>query len=97
MTQPSRPRGRTGPWIVIAILLAASLVGVLWVPFYNRTTPALGGFPFFYWYQLLWVPIVAVLGAICYGLSRLASADSRRGTAPGGAQADAPGSGEGDR
>ncbi len=94
MTQPSRPRTRTGPWIVIAVLLIATLVAVLWVPIYARTTPAIGGFPFFYWYQLLWVPIVAVVGAICYGLSRLASADSRRGTAPGGAAGGAPGSGE---
>ena len=95
MTQPSRPRTRPGPWIVIAILLLATLVAVLWVPIYARTTPAIGGFPFFYWYQLLWVPIVAVVGAICYGLSRLASADSRR--APDGAQAGTPGSGEGAR
>ncbi len=97
MTQPPRPRTRTGLWIVIAILLLASLAGVLWVPIYARTAPAIGGFPFFYWYQLLWVPIVAVLGAICYGLSRLASPDSRRRTAPRGTQPRTPGSGEGTR
>jgi hypothetical protein len=28
------------------------MVAVLWVPFYNRTEPSLGGIPFFYWYQL---------------------------------------------
>ena len=53
-----------------AVLLAAAVIGTLWVPFYNHLTPALGGFPFFYWYQLLWVPIVAVLSAIAYLLSR---------------------------
>ena len=93
MTQPTRPPRRTGPWIVIAILLAAALVGTLWVPFYNRTTPAIGGFPLIYWYQLLWVPIVAVLGAISYGLSKLGRSDTRAGTAPGSAGETGSGSG----
>jgi hypothetical protein len=64
----SRPRGI---WAVIAVLLAAVLVGTLWVPFYNRATPAWGGWPFFYWYQLLWVPVVALVSWCCYLLSRL--------------------------
>jgi hypothetical protein len=32
--------------------------------------PALGPFPFFYWYQLIWVPMTAVLLWICYLLLR---------------------------
>ena len=72
MAEPRPPRMRIGTWIVIAVLLAASLVGTLWVPFYNHTSPALGGFPFFYWYQLMWVPIVAILSAAAYLLSRAA-------------------------
>jgi hypothetical protein len=43
------------------ILLLAPFVGLLWVPFYNFQEPALFGFPFFYWYQLAWVPITSVL------------------------------------
>jgi hypothetical protein len=70
MAEPRPARTRIGTWIVIAVLLAASLVGTLWVPFYNHTSPALGGFPFFYWYQLMWVPIVAILSAAAYLLSR---------------------------
>jgi hypothetical protein len=70
MAEPRPPRTRIGTWIVIAVLLGASLVGTLWVPFYNHTSPALGGFPFFYWYQLMWVPIVAILSAAAYLLSR---------------------------
>ena len=31
------------------------------VPFYNRTGPALFGFPFFYWYQMLAVPVSSLL------------------------------------
>ena len=72
MAQHRAPRRHSGIWIVITVLLAAALIGTLWVPFYNHLTPVLGGFPFFYWYQLLWVLIVAVLGAIAYGLSKVA-------------------------
>ena len=42
-------------------LLLLPFVGLLWVPFYNDLLPPLLGFPFFYWYQLLWVPITALL------------------------------------
>jgi hypothetical protein len=61
-------RAHAGTWTVVAVLLAAAVVGTLWVPFYNRSTPALGGFPFYYWYQLLWIPIVAVLSGLSYVL-----------------------------
>jgi Protein of unknown function (DUF3311) len=83
MAQRRPARRRTGIWIVIAVLLAASLVGTLWVPFYNHTSPTLGGFPFFYWYQLMWVPIVAILSAAAYLLNRL----TERGKAVAGPQA----------
>jgi hypothetical protein len=71
MSQHRAPARHVGIWIVIAVLLAASLVGTLWVPFYNHLTPVHGGFPFFYWYQLMWVPIVAILSAVAYRLSGL--------------------------
>lgn len=71
MAQHRAPRKHTGTWIVITVLLAAAVIGTLWVPFYNHLTPVFGGFPFFYWYQLMWVPIVAILAAIAYLLSRL--------------------------
>jgi len=66
MGQPHPPRKRTVTWIAITVLLLASLVGTLWVRFYARATPKLGDFPFFYWYQLIWVPIVAVLSWLAY-------------------------------
>lgn len=72
MAQHRAPRKHTGTWIVIAVLLAAAVISTLWVPIYNHLTPTLGDFPFFYWYQLMWVPIVAILAAIAYLLSRLA-------------------------
>jgi Na+/melibiose symporter-like transporter len=49
------------------LLLLAPLV-LLWVPFYNRLEPSLGGVPFFYWYQMVWIAITAVLTFIVWRL-----------------------------
>jgi hypothetical protein len=90
-THARQPRSRSGLWVAVAVLLAAALVAVLWVPFYDRTTPTLADFPFFYWYQLLWVPIVAVLGGLAYALTRRAERDSEIVTRPhAGPATDAP-------
>jgi Protein of unknown function (DUF3311) len=48
------------------MLLLVPFVGLLWVPFYNFLEPALFGFPFFYWYQLAWVPISSLLIWLVY-------------------------------
>ena len=48
------------------VLLLLPFIGLLWLPFYNSELPALLGFPFFYWYQLLWVPLTALLIWIVY-------------------------------
>jgi hypothetical protein len=37
------------------VLLLVPVLAVLAVPLFNRTAPTLWGFPFFYWYQMLWV------------------------------------------
>jgi hypothetical protein len=47
-------------------LLLIPFVGLLWVPFYNGAAPDLLGFPFFYWYQLAWVPVSSLLTWIVY-------------------------------
>jgi hypothetical protein len=41
------------------VLLAIPLLALLLVPVYSRTSPTLWGFPFFYWYQFLWVFLAA--------------------------------------
>ncbi len=48
------------------LLLLLPYVGLLWVPFYNFQKPDLFGFPFFYWYQLAWVPVTSILIWIVY-------------------------------
>ena len=55
----------TGKKAVLALLLLP-YVGLLWVTFYNHREPDLFGFPFFYWYQLAWVPLTALLTCLAY-------------------------------
>ena len=85
---------RTGTWILITVLLLVAVLGTLIVPIYARATPALGAFPFFYWYQLLWVPVVSILTTICYLISvRVARRPLSPGR-PGAAAASRDDSGE---
>ncbi len=46
------------------LLLLLPFIGLLWVPFYDMREPALFGFPFFYWYQLAWVPVTALIAFV---------------------------------
>jgi len=66
MYEPERGRERRSEWSWWYLLFLIQFVAVLWPPFYNRIEPALGGLPFFYWYQLSWVVIGAILTAIVY-------------------------------
>jgi membrane protein implicated in regulation of membrane protease activity len=47
--------------VLAGICLVIPLVALLWVSSYARVTPRLGGIPFFFWYQFLWVFITAGL------------------------------------
>ncbi len=58
---------RPAYWIA-GVLLAASVVVPLLVSTYAKDEPRLWGFPFFYWYQLLWVFISAITVSISYWL-----------------------------
>lgn len=42
------------------LLLLIPCVLALWVPLFNTTSPELFGIPFFYWLQLLLVPVSAL-------------------------------------
>jgi hypothetical protein len=54
---------------VATLLLAAPVVALLWVGSYAKVEPTLAGFPFFIWYQFLWVFLCA---ACTWGAYRLA-------------------------
>lgn len=47
-------------------LLLLPFVALLWVPFYNDAEPSFAGFPFFYWYQFLWVPLTSLIIFLVY-------------------------------
>jgi len=53
-------------WSWWYLLFLIQFIAVLWPPFYNVAEPDLIGIPFFYWYQLLWVILGAILTAIVY-------------------------------
>ena len=72
---PSTPRGPQDPAIIqaknpvaahpitsaaIFILVAASICCTLIVPIYAHITPKIGDFPFFYFYLLAYMPLVAI-------------------------------------
>ena len=68
---PSRPSSLR--WSNWNLLLLVPLL-ILVTPVYNRIEPRLLGFPFFYWYQFLWVPV----GVICTAVVYLKTRDARR-------------------
>ena len=72
---PSTPRGPQDPAITqaknpvaahpitsaaIFVLVAASILCTLIVPIYAHITPKIGDFPFFYFYLLAYMPLVAI-------------------------------------
>lgn len=63
MSSESVPRGTRAAG---TLLLLIPYVALLWLPFYNDTRPSLMGFPFFYWYQLLWVPLTSLILYVVY-------------------------------
>lgn len=54
----SRPDNGRRWWYLVLIL---PFLATLFPQIYNSSAPALGGMPYFYWYQLLWVVVAGVL------------------------------------
>ncbi|MGL5929435.1 MAG: DUF3311 domain-containing protein [Dermatophilaceae bacterium] len=59
------PPADTRLLVLAGALLAIPVVALLWVGSYARVEPTLGGWPFFVWYQFLWV-------FLCSGMTYLA-------------------------
>jgi uncharacterized membrane protein YhdT len=59
-TDPKRKRSR---W---TLLLALPYLALCFPQIYARSTPALWGFPFFYWYQFAWVILASALLGFVY-------------------------------
>jgi hypothetical protein len=58
------------PVVWARLLLLLPFIATIWVAFYNSAQPEVGGVPFFYWYQLLWVVISAIMIGVVYLLER---------------------------
>jgi len=52
------------------LLLIIPFVAMLWVSSYDSAAPLWAGVPFFYWYQLLWVIVGAVIIGFVYLVER---------------------------
>ena len=64
---PTRAGGGVG--IAVAVLLAIGIVLPLLVPIYDQDSPRFLGFPFFYWFQFLLIPVVSALTYLAFRLS----------------------------
>lgn len=83
--------------IAAGVLLMIPIVALMWVPSYDRTDPVVLGFPFFFWYQFLWVFLCSGLTFAAYRLTLSArpprtprtdagtGSDTGTGTGTGGA------------
>jgi hypothetical protein len=60
------------------LLLVLPFAGLLYPPLYATEDPELFGFPFFYWYQLAWVPLTAALTYLVYRKTRPAERPAAR-------------------
>ncbi len=64
--------------IAAGVLLLIPIIALMWVPSYARETPRLWGFPFFFWYQFLWVFICSGMTWCAYLLTISARKGGRR-------------------
>ena len=63
MTTPEKSAARMSPWLLLLLL---PYLGLCFPQIYNRAEPSLLGFPFFYWYQFVWVGICSAILGIVY-------------------------------
>lgn len=63
--------------VAIGLCLLTPFIAILWVGSYDSVDPTFIGIPFFYWYQMLWVPLSTVLTCVAYLLVRREKAARR--------------------
>jgi hypothetical protein len=79
---------------IIAILVFASIFFALYVPLYARATPKVGAFPFFYFYLLIYMPVLGVVMWIVITLQRRLRPADPGGPGPGAEGPAGAGDGE---
>jgi hypothetical protein len=60
------PQSGGGKKIGWKLLLLIPYLALCFPALYARATPTLFGFPFFYWYQFLWVILTSILLGLIY-------------------------------
>jgi hypothetical protein len=60
---PPASRSNNRAWLLLLLL---PYLGLCFPQIYARATPALFGFPFFYWYQFAWVILASTLMFVVY-------------------------------
>ncbi|MGN6781119.1 MAG: DUF3311 domain-containing protein [Marmoricola sp.] len=79
------PPTNKGLLVAAGVCLLIPLVALMWVGSYAKETPRLWGFPFFFWYQFLWVILCS---GLTYAAHRLVLAARPRPGRPAGEPAD---------
>ncbi len=62
----------TATAVAVAVLLAVPILAIVIVPLYAHDGPRVAGWPFFYWFQLVWVPLSGAFTYTAYVLVRRA-------------------------
>jgi hypothetical protein len=64
----SRNKKRAWSWWYLLFLV--QFLVALWPPLYNKADPHLFGLPFFYWFQLAWILVCALLTGLVYFVTK---------------------------
>lgn len=62
----SERHGQRWGWYLLLII---PFIATLFPQIYASATPTLWGFPFFYWWQLLWIVLTALITAFVFWLT----------------------------
>lgn len=62
------PPANKGLLAVAGVLLVLPIIALMWVSSYSRDEPRLGAFPFFIWYQFMWVFLCSAMTYAAYRL-----------------------------
>ena len=65
-SQDGAPPANRALQVLAAALLAVPILALIPVGWYSRRSPELAGFPFFVWYQMLWVFLCAAFTYSAY-------------------------------
>jgi len=61
MTTETTERVATWRKVVAGVLFTIPWIFYLLLPLYDTAQPELGGIPFFYWFQTLWLAVSSIL------------------------------------